>query len=211
MSYPVSRRMFVPLLRLRIASLTGLAHVPKSGPVIFVSNHVGEQDGVLIAAAIIPYSHGRKIYTISKWKILSFPLWKKWLGTIPLHDPLVETVEESARLLRAGHPVLVFPEAGVNVENVIRKVKTGAARLALTTRVPVIPIGLRRTSPPPKSDIGYFLEIFFGRLHIAIGPPIDLHQWYDQTIDRALLREVNQKIMSTVATLADKHYLPEQP
>ncbi|MFA5051563.1 MAG: lysophospholipid acyltransferase family protein [Patescibacteria group bacterium] len=210
MSYPISRRIFVPLLRPRIMSLSGLENVPKTGPAIYVANHVSEQDAILIAAAIIPYTHGKKIYSISKWKILSFPLWKKWLGTIPIYRDRGKTIDESMRLLRAGRSVLVFPEGGINTDNVIEKAKTGAARLSLSTTIPVIPIGLRRTSPPPKTPLGFFMEIFFGRLHITIGSPIDLKKWHDRPIDRTLLDEVNQIIMSRIAHLAGKHYQPEQ-
>jgi len=206
MSYPISRRILGPLLKLRIRSLIGLENIPAQRPIIFVSNHVGEQDGLLIAAAIVPHAHGQKIYTIAKWKILSFPLWKKWLGIIPLYPDRSKTIQETTRLINHGHPVLVFPEGGVNTDIIIGKVKTGAARLALATRAPIVPIGLRRTSPPPKTELGYVMEIFFGRLDISIGAPFDLSAWYGKTVDRALLQDVNQFIMSRVAILANKKY-----
>jgi 1-acyl-sn-glycerol-3-phosphate acyltransferase len=188
--------------------LTGLANVPAHGPVIYVTNHVGEQDGLLVAAAIIPYTRGQKIYTIAKWKILRFPLWKKWLGIIPLYPDRLKTIQETTRLLNHGHPILIFPEGGVNTDKTIGKVKTGAARIALATRTPIVPIGLRRTSPPPKTELGYVMEIFFGRLDISIGSPIDLSAWYGKTVDWALLRDLNQHIMSRVAELAGKTYQP---
>jgi 1-acyl-sn-glycerol-3-phosphate acyltransferase len=187
-----------------------LENIPRDGAIVLAANHVGEQDGLLIASAVVPYLRGRKIFTIAKWKILSFPLWKKWLGTITLYADGQKTLQIALEHLRRGQPVLVFPEAGVNTKPIIGKIKTGAARLALMTRTPIIPIGLRRITPPPKSELGFIWEILAGRLEITIGTPINLSNWYDKPIDRTVLDDTDGLIMSTIARLANKTYLPHE-
>lgn len=208
MAYSIVRRLYRPLLQWRISSLSGLAHIPMNGPAILVANHVSEQDALLLGTAIIPYTRGRKLYTIAKWKILQFPLWQKWLGVIPLLEDRAKTIELTKKLLEQGELVLIFPEGGLNNNPAVNKVKTGAARLALATKAPVIPIGLRRTSPAPKTDFALFLEIAYGRLHISIGEPTDLSPWYNRPIDRTVLNEINRVIMEKVTSLANKTYQP---
>lgn len=209
MSYPFSRRTFGPLLRPRITSITGLENIPRTGPVLFVANHVGDHDPLLLGAAIILHTGGRKIHTVTKWKILWCPLWRKWMGIIPLYPDRTKTFSRLEELIRRREMVLIYPEGGVNVKPVIDHVKTGAARLALTTRVPIIPVGLQRATPPPKTELGFVLEILYARLRIQFGPPLDLAPWFGRTIDAALLKEVNSKIMTTVANLANKTYEPQ--
>jgi len=54
-------------------------------------------------------------------------------------------LEEVAALLRAGAPVIVFPEGTFSGEAGLRPFKLGAFRLACETGVPVVPIALRGT------------------------------------------------------------------
>jgi 1-acyl-sn-glycerol-3-phosphate acyltransferase len=206
MAYPISSRIIFPLLRWRIASAEGLDRIPRTGSCLLVSNHVGLQDPQALLAAVITTTH-RKVHVITKWPIFATKFSRRWLGTIPLHADRSKTVAETEALLRAGELVCVYPEAGINSQPTIGKVKTGAARLALTTRVPVIPLGVRRTSPAPQSEADHRRDMFFGRVRLNVGQLIDLRQWYGREVDRPLLNAVMAAIMKPVAQLANKTYV----
>ncbi|MFA6042877.1 MAG: lysophospholipid acyltransferase family protein [Patescibacteria group bacterium] len=207
MAYAFSRHIFGPLLRRRIASAEGLGTIPKSGPALFVANHVGLQDPILLMTAVILATGGRKVHAITKWKI--FETWPlhPWLETIPLAADPQQTLHLAQQYLEAGELVLIYPEAKVNPLPTIAKVKTGAARLALQTKVPVFPVGLQRTTPPAQTEREHFQDMFFGKVRIAIGSAINLQEFHNRTIDRPLLDTVMRAIMTPVATLASKTYV----
>lgn len=207
MAYTFSRPLFGPLLRRRIASAEGLDFIPKAGPALLVANHVGLQDPILLMTAVIMATGGRKLHAITKWKI--FETWPlhPWLETIPLTADPQQTLHLAQRYLEAGELVLIYPEAKVNPLSTIVKVKTGAARLALQTQVPVFPVGLQRTTPPAQSEYQHFRDMLFGRVRIAVGSAINLQELYNRPIDRPLLDMVMRAIMTPVATLAGKTYV----
>lgn len=51
-------------------------------------------------------------------------------------------LEASVAKLRAGEYICVFPEGGVSVSWTVRKLKTGAVRMAQQAQVPVIPVSV---------------------------------------------------------------------
>lgn len=208
MSYPFLRRIVGPLTRFRITSATGLDAIPRTGPVLLVANHVGFHDPLLLSTAVIMHTGGRKVHAVAKWKIFRLPLFTSWIGMIPLYADRSKTFEIAKQLLLQGEIVLMYPEGTVNMSTTIGKVKTGATRLALMTKVPVIPIGIRRTSPPPMTKIGMLFEMAYGRIRIAVGQPIHLQYWYSKPLNTDMLQEVNKVIMTPVAQLAGKRYAP---
>lgn len=208
MAYSVIRKIIYPLLlSRRIVSLKGLENMPKTGPVLLVANHVGLQDPELLIATLIRHTGGKKIHAIAKWKIFHSPFMQKWLGTIPLLADRSKTFGMSKKILEKGEILLIYPEGKINIFDEIKKVKSGATRLALITKTPVIPIGLIRVSPPPQNKWDHRRDMLFGRVKIKIGRPIDLSPWYNLTIDKTLIQKVNAMIISAVATLANKKYL----
>ncbi len=199
------RTLLSPLLRWRATSAEGLEYLPKTGAAILVANHVGLQDPQALIGVVLAHAH-RMPFIIAKWKIFANPLVRSIANTIPLYADRGQTIAEASRLLGRGGLVCVYPEAGVNSEMQIGRVKTGAARLALASHVPVIPIGIRRTTSVPQTEADHRRDMLFGRVRVAIGKPIDLSTWYGLTVDRPLLDKVTAEIMARVAELAGKTY-----
>jgi len=76
--------------------------------------------------------------------------------------------------------------------------KTGAARLALASRAPVVPIaqwGAEQLLAP-------YGKVFkpIPPKHVAVhaGPPVDLSDLYDRPLDTATLREATERIMAAI-------------
>lgn len=204
--FKIIRKIFIHLVKFRIKSVTGIKNIPKQGPIIFVTNHVGQQDPVLLYSLLIRET-GQQIYSIAKWPSLSGKFGQKYLGTIPIYENKQKSIAHSIKILKNKGQLLIFPEGGVNLTNQINKVKTGAIRIALQAKVPIIPIGLIRSNRPPKNEFQHTLDIFFGGLKISIGSLIYLNPWYNKTIDKDLLKEANLLVMSKVAALANKQYI----
>ncbi|MEK7570172.1 MAG: lysophospholipid acyltransferase family protein [Patescibacteria group bacterium] len=203
----IARILSYPFLRWRVASAEGLENIPRKGPVLLVANHIGIHDPLLLIFTIAWGTQGRAAHAIAKWKIFQTAFAQRFMHTIPLYEDRARSMQYSADLLARGEVVLIYPEGRVNTSDTIGKVKSGAARLALQCGVPVIPIGIRRTSPPPQTSADHRKDLLFGRMSCTVGKPIDLSAWQGRTVDAALLAQVNRAIMTPVATLAGKIYM----
>lgn len=199
-------RQLSRIMKRRIISITGLENLPQTGPVLLVSNHVGQQDPILLYTTIISATDGQMVHAIAKWKILRSPFFRNHFGTIPLYKDRSKSVEISNNILKENGFVLIFPEGKIMESNTIGKVKTGAARMALQTKTPIIPIGLIRQDKIPKTEFGHLLDMFFGKLTINIGKLFQLPELYDIEINEQTINDANQTIMTKVASLANKKY-----
>ena len=76
--------------------------------------------------------------------------------------------------------------------------KTGAARVALHTKCPVIPVaqwGANELLPPYAKKLNLLPRKTH---HVLAGPPVDLSRFYDQEMTPELLKEATAVIMAAV-------------
>ncbi len=122
----------------RRVELEGGEHLPKSGPVVLVANHInGLVDGLLLMATLSRYPRFLGKSTLFKIP----PLWPflKLAGVIPVFRSIdavpngqnVSAFATCHDLLRGGGLVAVFPEGISHDEPALQPLKTGAARIAL--------------------------------------------------------------------------------
>jgi 1-acyl-sn-glycerol-3-phosphate acyltransferase len=118
------------------------------GPVIFVANHSSHLDAPLILCSLPSGWRRRTLVTAAAdyffdawWRATGTALA---FGTVPL-DRRAATPSSSStprQLLAAGWNLLIFPEGTRSPDGQLGAFKSGTARLAMSARVPVIPIGL---------------------------------------------------------------------
>lgn len=82
--------------------------------------------------------------------------------------------------------------------------KTGAARVALETGAPVVPIA----QWGPQELLGPYAKRpkLFPRatMHVWAGPPVNLAEFQGRPIDATLLRDVTERIMATITGLLEE-------
>lgn len=145
--------------------LHGIEHVPRTGPVILCSNHVGVIDGPLLAI-MAP----RPVHALTKSEMFRGRTGRllEAVGQIPLDRSAadVHAVDLSLAVLRAGHVVGIYPE-GRRGDGELRRFAGGAAYLGLVTGAPIVPVIMlgsrlpgqgRDTLPPRRSRI----DVVFG-------------------------------------------------
>lgn len=137
------------------------------GPVVVAANHESLIDPIVLGA-----SFRRPIRFLTKDDLFVGPVAPllRSLGGIPVARGRGdrEAVAAGARALAAGHAVGVFPQ-GTVLGGEGRPWLRGAARLALVTGVPVLPVCLvdtERALRPLHRRIG------FPRLRTLVGEPI---------------------------------------
>ncbi|GGR73586.1 1-acyl-sn-glycerol-3-phosphate acyltransferase [Nocardioides luteus] len=122
-------------------------NIPKTGPVVFASNHIGIIDGPLLAIFTPRPVHAlTKMEMFEHWFLGPF---LRWAGQIPLYrfgsDPAA--VKTALRVLRAGGAMGIYPEGSRGAGDLVR-FNRGAAYFALASGAPVVPVTMLGSRDP---------------------------------------------------------------
>jgi 1-acyl-sn-glycerol-3-phosphate acyltransferase len=204
-------RTFVAILRPLLILFTRrdwrfATRIPREGGVLVVANHISEADPgalgwfVLHGAGRLP----RFMAKSSLWKVPVLASLVRAGRMIPVHresDGAAEALTYAVEALRAGECVVIYPEGTVtkDPEGWPMRSRTGVARLALLTGVPVVPVGQ------------WGIQRFYGaeglhpfrrpRAVVAAGEPIDLSRFAGLEPDAAVLREATDVVMGAVTAI----------
>jgi glycerol-3-phosphate O-acyltransferase/dihydroxyacetone phosphate acyltransferase len=137
----------------RVTLLGG--RVPEGGPVVLVSNH----PNALVDPAVLLEATPRQVHFVGKEPLLRMPVLG-WvigrIGLIPVYRAQdgadTQQNQDAFRAVRAvlerGEVIALFPEGKSHDEPAVQRLKTGAARMALSLdparagEVRVVPVGL---------------------------------------------------------------------
>ena len=183
----------------------GAENLPDGG-FIAAANHVTEVDPVTLAHFL--YDQGRAPMITAKASLWKVPVLGGLLtrtGMIPVHRGTAgaaQSLVDSTARLDEGECVVFFPEGTLtrDPDGWPMVGKTGVARLALTSRAPVVPIaqwGAHRLLAPYGK---VFKPIPPKPVAVHAGPPVDLSDLYDRPQDTATLREATERIMAAITS-----------
>ena len=188
----------------------GREHLPTSGPAILVSNHLTSLDAAFLGE-YVGYA-GRWPYFLAKASLFRVPglgLVLRRAGIIPVHrgtaqaaDALVKAREH----LALGRLIVMFPEGTTTYDPELWPMtpRTGAARLALGTGVPVLPVGLWGTSTiVPDNGGPQRLPHLIPRhdVTVELGPPLDLSAFGRDAEDQAAVLAASQAIIAAITSI----------
>ncbi len=187
----------------------GGENIPKNGPVLIVSNHISYLDALVLAHFL--YKNGRAARFLGKESLFRAPIIGRIIseaGQVPVHresDGASDAIESAVKLLELGHCVGVYPEGTLTRdENLWPMVaKTGAARIAIKSGAPVIPVaqwGDQNFIPRYSKKIGWYKR---HKVSMVAGKPIDLSKWHDQADDPAAMKEATAHIMREITKLLE--------
>ncbi|MGA8370381.1 MAG: HAD-IB family hydrolase [Acidimicrobiales bacterium] len=164
--------------------ITGIDHVPRSGPVLLAANHRSYFD--VAALAIVAARIGRAVRFMGKQELFDAPVIgriARALGGIPVDRDAHSgaPMREAAAALRAGEVVLVLPQGtiprGEAFFDPVLTGKTGVARLAAETGAGVVPVGVWGTERvwPRSSSIPIMTTVLRPpRVTVTVGAPVSL-------------------------------------
>jgi 1-acyl-sn-glycerol-3-phosphate acyltransferase len=195
-----------PLLLLTKQDWQGAENLPREGGVVVVTNHVSHFDPLAFAHFL--YDNGRTPRFLAKSALFDIFFVGRLLrgaGQIPVFRESVTAGSAYAAAVdavRRGECVAIYPEATVTRDPGLWPMvgKTGAARVALATRAPVIPItqwGAQDVLAPYSKKVRLLPR---KTMHFVAGPPVDLSEFYDRPVTTPLLREATSRIISALTT-----------
>jgi 1-acyl-sn-glycerol-3-phosphate acyltransferase len=209
---PAWRALVVAILRPLLFLLLkrdwkGRDNVPRQGGVIIAANHLSWSDPLALAHFV--YKAGRfPVYlanaAVFKQAVLGHILRR--IGQIPVYRDRSDAglaLRDAEKGLREDQCVIFYPEGTCTRDPDLWPMigKTGAARLALTTGTPVVPVahwgaqvlwpyGTKRFRPFPRKT-----------MHVIAGPPVDLSAYEGRPLDAATLEAATADIMRAIADL----------
>jgi 1-acyl-sn-glycerol-3-phosphate acyltransferase len=145
--YPAAKAVFWPWLRFGLRwTIDGESNIPEHGPTILASNHVSYLDPLTLAW--LAGRRGRRIRFLAKAELFDKPGLGQLLRAghqIPVRRGTAESagaLSAAVEALRKGECVAVFPEGTISEDLEPMRGKSGTARLAQESGVPVVPVGL---------------------------------------------------------------------
>jgi 1-acyl-sn-glycerol-3-phosphate acyltransferase len=124
--------------------ITGLEHLPRTGPALLAVNHVGYVD--FIYGGVAPERIGRRVRFMAKRELfdhrVSGPIMRACRHIAVDRAEGEASLAEAMRHLEQGELVGIFPEATISRAMEIKDLKTGAVRIAHRAGVPLIPMVL---------------------------------------------------------------------
>jgi 1-acyl-sn-glycerol-3-phosphate acyltransferase len=171
----------------------GREHKPKGlQSYLIACNHVSSADPPMVGVAIDfqPVSFMAKVELFQNYWMRTYN-W--WVATFAVNREKLElsTVKSALKVLKHGKWALcIFPEGTRNKEGKIKEAKRGVAYFAQSAKVPIMPMSITHTPPPPgkKGKL---------RVDIRIGPMIP----YDPNVS---IDELTQKVQASIATLIEE-------
>lgn len=203
---PVLRSLFRPWVR-------GAEHVPVTGGAILASNHLSFSDSIFL-----PLVLRRRVTFLAKNEYFTGPGLKGRLqrmfftsvGQVPIDrsgaQASAPALDSGLRLLRRGQVLGLYPEGTRSPDGRLYRGKTGVARLALESRVPVLPVAMIGTDK--VQPIGSRLPSI-RRVGIIIGRPLDFSRYDGLADDRFVQRSVTDEIMYELMRLSGQEYVDE--
>jgi 1-acyl-sn-glycerol-3-phosphate acyltransferase len=169
----------------------GRSRVPTGGPLVVAANHLSALDGFVLGAAI-----PRPLHFMAKaelWRHRPLGRLMDGFGAFPVTRGVGdrEALARGVELLERGGAVAIFPGGVVRSDGSWLR---GAAKMALATGAPILPVRIR------DSDLAVAgRHVGFPRIRVTIGEPIPVEP-ARATI--AAARDLTQRVRDAVDALA---------
>jgi 1-acyl-sn-glycerol-3-phosphate acyltransferase len=191
-TYEQARRFFGNLVcAMYRLEVVGADRLPVTGPTVVAPNHDSVLDGIVLGAAI-----SRELRFVAKaelWRSRLLAWALDGLGAIKIERGRNDhrALAQVRHALDAGQAVAIFPQGAVRGDRVWHR---GAARVALVTGAPLVPVRLIGTAQALSRG-----KIMFPRLRVIVGEPIEVARGPE---DPAAATALTERLRVAVESLA---------
>lgn len=189
----------------------GLEYVPDSGAVILASNHLAVADSFYLPLVVkrrITFLAKAEYFTGTGLKGKLTKFFYSSTNQVPIDrtdaDSAQAALTTAQRILGEGKLLGMYPEGTRSPDGRLYKGKTGLARVALESGIPVIPVAMVGTNVvnPPGSKMWHF-----GRVEVRFGKPMDFSRFEGLAGNRFIERAVIDEVMYELMRLGGQEYV----
>ena len=182
----------------------GAENFPTSGGFVVCPNHLSHVD--VFAFAHFLYDNGHPPFFLAKTEVFRIPIIGRLLTAAQQIEVqrgtshATEAFSAAVAAIEDGKCVPIFPEGTLTRDPQMwpMTAKTGAARMALMTRCPVIPVaqwGPQEIQRPYAKELHLFPR---KTMRMLAGPPVDLSDLYDRPLDSTTLHAATDRILDAI-------------
>lgn len=203
--YAVGRFLIAAYVRLMLKMDVRWHEKLPEGPVLYAANHPSTTDPVFL------HTLTRKpVSILIHNKVFTIPVlgaYMKKMGHVRvIPGKGEEALAEARRTLAAGRSVVIFPEGLLSPEDGFHEARSGVARLALQSKVPVVPLGIyfppkncRRITATFEGEPDVIAWYLRGPYAVTVGRAL---RFFGDARDRSLVRKVAENVMGHIRALA---------
>jgi 1-acyl-sn-glycerol-3-phosphate acyltransferase len=181
----------LPTLLIYRVKAIGVENVPKSGPLLLAPNHFSQMDHFFIGLYL-----RRKVRFMAKSQMFGPPVLTyiyKHGGVFPVrrghHDE--ESIKTAMTILGQGEMLLVYCEGGRSRSGKLGEVKPGIGRIALESKVTVVPVAIQGSE-----TVRRWKRFRFPKVTVQFGEPVSFPTEEAPSRERQL--EVAEQIFAPV-------------
>jgi len=181
--------------------------IPAEGGCVVVGNHISHVDPLTFAHLV--YDYGRLPRYLAKRQVFEVPgvgAIVRSAGQIPVYRLTADAsqaFQAAVEAVEQGECVVVYPEGTISRDPQLWPMtgRTGAARIALSTGAPVIPVaqwGAHKVLAPYAKKPKLFPR---QTVTMKVGDPVDLADLRARPLTPEVLRQATDRIMDAVTDL----------
>ncbi|MCC3144808.1 1-acyl-sn-glycerol-3-phosphate acyltransferase [Halanaerobium sp. Z-7514] len=172
------------------AKVRGQKNLPEEGGVIIMSNHISLLDPPLIASVL-----DRPVHFMAKKELFENPILRLILyiaDAFPVdrESTDIKAVKKALNILKNGEVLGLFPEGTRGDESEVADLKDGSVMLAVRSRVPILPVGIKNIKKK-------------GRVTINIGEPFTMENFPKKRLSDQQRKEAGEFIKEKIVKLVN--------
>lgn len=176
--------------------IRGLEYIPKSGPVIIMSNHASYLDPIIVGSAADRELHYMAKDTLFFGRIIGGFLRHVNAYPVKRGAPDRAALKNTLSILKMGGAVLIFPEGARGEGRNLGEAKSGAGFIVYHSEAKVVP-ALIKGSQEAWGRGQRFPRC--AKISVRFGKPIDLEDLRNLRATRELYDDIGKRIMRHIS------------
>lgn len=180
--------------------ISGLEHVPATGPVLVCSNHMSYLDPPVVGVAL----RHRRLWFMARDSLFTHFLFGRLIRALQALPVKRGRMDRSSwqvfeHLMETGKALLLFPEGTRSPDGNLQPGKPGVGLLIYRcSSATVIPVRVFNTHKAlPKASWRFHLE----KIHVVFGPPVDFSPEYRMPRKKSTYLKITEKLMQAIGAL----------
>jgi 1-acyl-sn-glycerol-3-phosphate acyltransferase len=200
--YHLGRNLVVGFCRVWCReTVEGSHHIPPTGAFVLAPVHRSILDTPISAA--VTRRRLRYMGADKYWKNRWFGRLLTAFGGFPVSRGTAdkEALSRCIDILRAGEPLVLFPEGERKSGPLVQPLFDGATYVALKAGVPIVPVGIGGSERAMPKGSRF---IYPRKVHVVVGAPIPVPAAGDARITRAARHELSAALQAELQHLFDR-------